>query len=152
MIKGGKIMSKENAVRFMLIRNRNEKIKSEYDDILSKYQGKKLSEDEQENVMNEICQLGEKYGLAFTLEDLKKLEDKADQALSEDELDEVNGGRGSLYSTPNTCVTCNYVKDDSTFDYYFTLGNECPDFNDNGFGYSACDCWFCTHLKVSLPR
>lgn len=110
-------MSKENAFRFMLIKSKDKKIKSAFDVVLSKYQGKNLSEDEWDSVLEEISLLAKKYGFDFTPEDLKELQKNTEGKLSDEELSEVTGGRGQItrhrsflwWESTDTC-SCEYAQ------------------------------------------
>ncbi|MEA4887903.1 MAG: hypothetical protein VB070_00345 [Clostridiaceae bacterium] len=149
-------MSKKNAVKFMMAKSKDEKIKSDFDAILCKYQGKNLSSDEQDNMLEEIRRLAEEYGYDFSPEDLMELQKNAEGKLSDDDLSEVTGGKGCIIYSPywwqsTDVFSCEYVKDDVAFlDYYLQKDTNCPDYEERTYGIcgsSAHQCSGCTHFR-----
>jgi hypothetical protein len=151
-------MSKENAFRFMMIKSKDEKIKNEFDAILCKYQGKNLSSDERDNMLEEICRLAKEYGYDFSPEDLMELQKNAEGKLSDEELSEVIGGKGCIIYSPywwqtTDVYSCEYVKDNSTFlDYYLQNHTNCPDYEGRVCGIcgsSYHQCSNCSHFNAT---
>ncbi len=148
-------MSKENAIRFLAAKSKDEKIKAEWDTILCKYREKNLSDDEQDSMLEEISRLAKKYGFDFAPKDLKQLQKNAKEKLSDDALSEVTGGKGQFnrhrsflwWESSDTCF-CEYAKDDSTFvDYYCQSFTNCPNYEWRGYGLSTHQCDCCSHFR-----
>lgn len=151
-------MSKENATRFMMMKDKDETIKNAFDAIMGKYEGKILSKDEQDKALREeIIPLAKEYGYEFTLEDFAKLQ--ADGKLSDEELGQITGGRGE-FSKTYTChfltgttilhntYSCDYAPDDQTFEtrYNQFQNNNCPDYKNPGIGAPQRICINCEHM------
>lgn len=148
-------MSNVNAFRFLMAKNKDKKIKSEFDAILYKYQGKKLSGDERGSILEDISRLAKEYGYNFTPEDLRELQKNSEVELPDEELSEVTGGRGQFsrhrkffwWESSDTC-SCEYAKDDSTFaDYYCQQFTNCPNYEWRGYGLSTHQCSCCSHFQ-----
>jgi hypothetical protein len=130
-------MSKENAIRFMMMKDKDEAIKSAFDAILSKCDGKILSKDDQDKVLREeVIPLAKKYGFDFTSDDLDKAQNAFVGRLSDEELDQIAGGKGQFTETffgqihgLISTYTCDYAPDDQTLEtYYNQLSTGCPDY------------------------
>jgi hypothetical protein len=153
-------MSKENALRFMMNKDKDENLKSAYDAILNKYQRKNLSEDAWDGVLKEeIIPLAKKYGYDFTPEDLKQLQKPAEGKLSDEELDEVAGGQGQLtltfrnryHSIMTYKAYCDYVPDDQTFRIrYDQYPTDCPNYVWFGNGNNVPMCKGCANCRLGM--
>jgi hypothetical protein len=152
-------MSKENAFRFMMAKSKDEKVKSAFDSILSKYQGKNLSDDERDSILGKISQLAEKYGFYFTPEDLKELEKNSEGKLSDEELSGVAGGQGQLtltfrnryHSIMTYKAYCDYVPDDQTFRMrYDQYPTDCPNYVWFGNGNNVPMCKGCANCRLGM--
>jgi len=130
-------MSKENAVRFMMMKDKDEDMKSAYDDIIRKYEGKKLSKAEWDMaIQEEVIPLAKKYGFDFTPENFTELLKTADGKLSDEELGEVVGGQGQFsvrhqrgMPFGDTTTYCDCAPDDATFiTRYGQSPTDCPDY------------------------
>jgi hypothetical protein len=151
-------MSKENVLLFMMNKDKNENLKSAYDSVLSKHQGKNLSEDEWDGVLiEEIIPLAKKCGFDFTPEDLKELQKPAEGELSDKELDGVNGGRGEItltfrnryHHTMTYKAYCDYAPDDQTFRMrYDQYPTDCPNYVPYG-NYDRI-CMRCANCRVEM--
>jgi hypothetical protein len=148
-------MSKENALRFMIIKDKDESIKNAYDSVIGKHREKNLSEAEQDNVLREeIVSLAKQCGFDFTPQEMIDLKETAKGKLSDEELDEIVGGRGGfsrslsitfdfphLYNlTATTC--CDSAPDDNTFrKRYMQSITDCPNYIWSNYGsdYHACN-------------
>ncbi|HEX2926373.1 MAG TPA: hypothetical protein VHP38_08990 [Ruminiclostridium sp.] len=152
-------MAKEDALRFMVIKEKDTEIKSAFDSLMGKYEGKNLSKDEWVKVIQkEVIPFANKYGYDFTSEDLAELQ-KA--KMSDEELDQVVGGRGQFTQT-NTYQTmfgtisntytmaCDLAPDDQTFTARFHQGPslDCPDYVYIGRGCHLRACMSCAHLQT----
>ncbi len=151
MLKKGETMSKDNAFRFMIIKNKDESIKSAYDAILSKYQGKNLSDNEWDDVLKEeIIPLAKEYGYDFTPEDLKELQKNAEGKLSDEELSEVTGGGRKYFwwESVDTCY-CEYAgHDDPAFlKHYSQEYADCPSYEWEHFSPNTHQCICYSHLR-----
>jgi hypothetical protein len=158
-------MSKENAIRFIEMKERNENIKSAFNSIMSKYEGKSLSEAEWGNVIQkEVIPLAESSGYDFTLDDIKELQTSS-LKLSDDEMSEVAGGRGQFTETLDpyseyfgrVVITysnsCDYAPDDATFRArYYETTNSCPDYAFIGCGVRDHTCICCTHYQCKVTH
>jgi predicted ribosomally synthesized peptide with nif11-like leader len=142
-----------------MAKNKDEKIKSQFDAIFCKYQGENLSDDERDSMLVEICRLAENHGFHFTPEDLEELQNNAEEKLSDEELSGVTGGRGqftrgytlkfSWWPELETC-SCEYAINDSAFMRYYGQGdNQCPDYEWVGYGPVTHQCISCSHLECS---
>ena len=153
-------MSKENAIRFMMVKDKDEAIKNAFDAIMGKYQGKILSKNDQDKVLKEeIIPLAKQYGYEFTLEDFAELQTEG--KLSDEELGQITGGRGEYSDShtlnspfgpiPVTTVfSCDYASDNETFRTRCKYGDtNCPDFEYNGNGDRRKICYNCAHLHLS---
>jgi predicted ribosomally synthesized peptide with nif11-like leader len=152
-------MAKEDALRFMMIVEKDKEIKSAFNSIMTKYEGKNLSKDEwNKAIQNEVIPFAKKYGYDFTAEDLAELQRTTGEKVSDEELDQVVGGRGEFreyssgwfYSAISTTF-CDFAPDDQTFktryDQYLT---DCPDYVWTGKGASQRLCACCAHCQNSI--
>lgn len=131
-------MSKENALRFMIAKDKDKTIKNEMNVIMDTYERENLSEDEWDRVLKEeIMPLAQKHGFDFSLEDFKQLQKPTEGKLSDEELDKVTGGRGEItLSFRNKYrhiisyhAYCDYAPDDQTFRMrYDQHPTDCPNF------------------------
>jgi hypothetical protein len=146
-------MPKENAFRFLMAKNKDEKIKSEFDAILCAYQGKNLSDNELESMLKEICLLAQEHGFHIIPEDLSEIQNNAEGNLSDEELSGVTGGIGRIYYNPNWWLSpymyiCEYAHDCKTFlDYYCQENTNCPDYEERIYGISPHKCSNCSHFQ-----
>jgi C-terminal processing protease CtpA/Prc len=117
-------MSKENAIRFLMMKDKDDSIKSAFNTITDKYAGRNLSEDERDKMLQEeIISLAKEYGYDFTPEDFKELQKPDAYRLSDKELDGVTGGRGQFVhvsvshgSTLYTItLSCKFMPNDMIF-------------------------------------
>ncbi len=106
----------------------------------------------------EIIPLAKENGFDFSLEDMKELGKSNANTLSDDELEQVAGGRGQFstsYSyyeqTIISTLFCELAPDDSTFiTLYNSFPNNCLDFVHVGCGSSHIFCGNCKHLQGSM--
>ena len=92
-------MSKEQAMRFMLLTEADEDLKREYRGIVNRYEVKNLTEQEQEKIiLEEVIPLAKSKGYDFSLGDFQELLQPAKKQLTDEELDEAVGGRGQFSS------------------------------------------------------
>jgi predicted ribosomally synthesized peptide with nif11-like leader len=129
-LKGGENMSKENAIRFMMLRDKDDALKAGWSNIMGKYEGKNVSKDEWDKVLKEeVIPFAKEHGYDFSPEDLKELEKPAEGRLSDEELGRVAGGFGD-WVIEGIRFYCDRVPDDQTFFKRVTGGsnNGCPDF------------------------
>jgi predicted ribosomally synthesized peptide with nif11-like leader len=122
------VMSKENAVRFLIAKDKDEDLKSAFKTTTDKYAGRNLSEDESYKMLQEeIIPLAKEYGYDFTPEDLKELQKPDAYQLSEEELDAVTGGLGQFiipsvtkeYNLYTITLRCELVQSNEVFKIYF---------------------------------
>ncbi|HEX2926372.1 MAG TPA: hypothetical protein VHP38_08985 [Ruminiclostridium sp.] len=153
-------MAKETALRFMMIVEKDKEIRIAFDSIMGKYEGKNLSKDEWDKVIqNEVIPFAKKYGYDFTPEDLAELQKTAGGKMSDEELDRVVGGRGEFSQidkgwiyTMILTTFCDFMPDDQTFKTrYEEFPTDCPDYVWDGTpGCSKRMCANCAHCQNSL--
>ncbi len=154
------IMSKENALRFMIVKDKDKTIKKDMNAIMGRYERKNLSEDEWDGVLKEeIIPLAKKYGYDFTPEDLKELQNLTEGELSDEELDEVAGGQGQItltfrnryHSIMTYKATCDYMPDDQTFRMrYDQYPTDCPNYVWFGNGNNVPTCKGCANCRLGM--
>jgi hypothetical protein len=152
-------MAKEAALRFMMIVEKDKEIKNAFNSIMNKYEETNLSNEEWDKVIqNEVIPFAKKYGYDFTPEDLAELQKMADGEISDEELNQVVGGRGQ-YSETVTALTrggtsivtytkaCDFASDDQTFIAFMDGKIDCPDYVWKGRGASNRSCLCCAHYQ-----
>jgi hypothetical protein len=157
-------MSKENAIRFMMLIERDEEVKSKYDNIMGKLESKNLSHGDWDNVINEeLIPFAKELGYEFSPEDMKELEKPADGTLSDEELERVVGGRAQFSCTDtyknlngNTVTrtvhrSCEIIRSDSVFKFeYFRHPHDCVNIAWRGTDSSLSGCEGCVHYSSSV--
>lgn len=149
-------MAKEDALRFMVVMEKDEKIKSAFNSIMHKYEGMNLSKDEWDKaIKNEVIPFAKKNGFDFIPEDLAELQKTAGGEISDEELDQVAGGRGEFSETIYSMfvshverrMACDFAPDDQTFKTrYYQNPTDCPDFvSTNSW---ARTCLLCAHFNI----
>ena len=151
-------MSKENAMRFLMAKDKNENIKSALDTVLSKYEGINLSGDDWDKVLQEeVIPLAKTNGYDFSPKDLKEIQSDAGEKLSDEELDGISGGSGqftiwhSFYSKfviIRNIISCKYVPDDATFESrYYATQTDCSYYQYSGCGANIPSCVCCANCS-----
>ncbi|HEX2925336.1 MAG TPA: hypothetical protein VHP38_03615 [Ruminiclostridium sp.] len=154
-------MSKENAIRFLMAKNKDECVKSAFNTIMDQYAGRYLSEDERDKILREeIIPMAKKHGYDLTPEDFNDLKKTAPERLEDEELDMVAGGRGQideyLIGTTATILTdtiyCNCAPDNQTFIMRYNIysDNHCPDYSYVGRGRDQRICPCCKNLSIDV--
>lgn len=157
-------MSRENAIRFMMMKDKDEGLKNAFDAVMGKYEGIILSKDDQDQVFREeIIPFAREYGYDLSPEDLGELQTEG--KLSEEELDQITGGKGetscsySIYGiygpvTMTVIDSCDYAPDNETFINRFTGWPDanCPDYVYCGSGPDYRRCPSCAHLILTVKR
>ena len=135
-------MSKENVIRFMSLKEKDEELRRGYIGILEKYTGEELSQDEWDRIMlEEIIPFAKENGYDFTPEDVNELQKPAREGLSDEDLGQVVGGtRGFSIA----CAVENY----QTFMFYFTgkQFNNCPSFTSQPGSPAIKLCVYCKNF------
>lgn len=155
-------MSKENALRFMLLMDKDEELERNYGNIRVKYEDQHLSEEERDKiVLEEVIPLAKAAGFDLSLEDMKALYKPVGRELADEELDEVVGGRGEFTITHQNTIGitrftyyCELAPDNQTFiaRKKASLGNDCPDYRWQGIGSNLDRCCIeCVNFKLDLP-
>jgi hypothetical protein len=154
-------MSKENAIRFLILKDKDESLKNAFDAIMGKYEGENISGDDLGKVIcEEIIPLAKGYGYDLTPEDFMGLKKTPPERLEDEELDMVAGGRGQIdeYFTGATAtilantICCNCTPDNQTFitRYNIYSDNHCPDYSYVGRGRDQRICPCCKNLDVTI--
>jgi hypothetical protein len=148
-------MSKENAIRFLMAKDKDEGLKSAFKTIMDKYAGN-LSEDEIDKMLQEeIIPLAKEYGYDFTPEDFKELQKPDAHRLSDEKLDGVTGGRGQFVVPGVTkelnlftiTLSCDFMPCDEIFKRYLDQKqNGCNYFVPAGTQVHACKS--CANLRA----
>ena len=110
-------MSKEQAMRFMLLTEADEDLKREYRGIVNRYEVKNLTEQEQEKIiLEEVIPLASSKGFDLSTEDFKELLQPVKKQLIDAELDQAVGGRGQFFDpVGGYTFFCELTPDDETF-------------------------------------
>lgn len=150
--KGGKIMSKENALRFMLLTEEDQALRDKCNGATDRCAGWVLTEEERERVIREeIMPAAKSVGCEFSLEEfLEAL--PGSRPLADDELDKAVGGRGQYthtYRFPTSSHSITYVCEKAPNDTAFLRafnGGGCPWFERycDFEGFPRCS--LCKHL------
>jgi hypothetical protein len=151
-------MSKENVIRFLMMKDKDESIKNAFDAIMGKYEGGNLSEDERGKMLQEeIIPLAKEYGYDFAPEDLKELQQPETYKLSDEELDGVTGGRGQYVHVSVThgstlytiTLSCEFAPNDDIFRCYFNQdSNNCYEFVPTSPNRYPHACMRCANMRV----
>ncbi|MDD4169456.1 MAG: hypothetical protein PHD36_04220 [Desulfotomaculaceae bacterium] len=92
-------MSKEQAIRFMMLTERDEELKGKYQGIVNKYEGKNFTEEKRKKIiLEEVIPLAKTKGFDFSTGDFQELLQPAKKQLTDEELDQAVGGRGVITS------------------------------------------------------
>ena len=137
-------MTKQNAEQFISEMEKDGELKSKYSKILIEYEGKNLSLKEWDRIILEkIIPLAKESGYEFSLENLNELYKPSLEELSDEELVQVSGGRGTYGS-----YYCDMVQDDQMFEIFYTYGSLAGCSKFQGHNSSDCrSCRFCVNLK-----
>lgn len=136
-------MSKENAKQFMTALENDLDLKSRYDGITEQ-----LKKEDQtiaawkKAILEKVIPFAKENGYDFSLDDLKNLQNTARDELSDEDLEQISGGRG-VYGS----YYCDMVSDDRMFAIFVEYGSlaGCPDWQGaNGYSRS---CRFCVNYK-----
>lgn len=124
--------SKEQAYRFMMFTEVNEDLKQRYQSIMSKFEGKDLTKEEQtEIIRTEVMPLAKSIGFDFGTEDFRELLQPATMQLTDEELDKAVGGLIEFTTVDKKRHVC-YFLDNSLRsayafrDYFFIEVGTCP--------------------------
>lgn len=151
-------MSKEQAIRFLLLTERDEELKSKYKGIVNKYEGKNLTEEEYEKIIPaEVIPLAKSLGFDFSAGDFRELLQPVKKQLTDEELDEAVGGRGQFsrqFAPIEFTYLCELAPDDETFRmYYEKYLHNCPNYeplSQNSALTKCCD--ICKHIDYDTRR
>lgn len=141
-------MSKEQAIRFMLLTKEDKDLKQKYQGIVNKYEGKNLTKEEQEKIiLEEVIPLAKSKGYDFSLGDFQELLQSAKKQLTDEELEQTVGGRGR-FTDHKYVYTCELVTGDTTFFMYlFNRISGCANYEWNKSASNTGSCFDCMHLK-----
>ena len=146
-------MSKEQAMRFMLLTEADEDLKREYRGIVNRYEVKNLTEQEQEKtILEEAIPLASSKGFDLSTEDFKELLQPVKKQLIDAELDQAVGGRGQFFDpVGGYTFFCELTPDDETFWRIYKGSGRvyCPshEYCFPGMPYGRKSCITCKHFQ-----
>lgn len=146
-------MSKEQALRFMLLTEGDEDLKREFRSIVNRYKVKNLTEQEQEKIiLEEMIPLAGSKGFDLSTEDFKELLQSVEKQLTDAELGQAVGGRGQFFDpVGGYTFFCELTPDDETFlrTYKGSGGVYCPshEYRIPGMPYGRKSCITCKHFQ-----
>jgi hypothetical protein len=149
-------MSNESAIRFLILKEKDEAIKRAFDAIMAKIDAEEPSWDKA--IQEEVIPLAKKYGYDLSPEDFKALKKTAPERLEDEELDMVAGGRGqrqqiSYYLNGWKLIDteyCDLAPDNQTFmaRYNRYPDSGCPDYSySHGCPIGDRHCLSCKNLQ-----
>ncbi|MBP7331142.1 MAG: hypothetical protein BWY65_01033 [Firmicutes bacterium ADurb.Bin373] len=146
-------MSKEQALRFMLLTEGDEDLKREFRSIVNRYKVKNLTEQEQEKIiLEEMIPLAGSKGFDLSTEDFKELLQSVEKQLTDAELGQAVGGRGQfLVPATEHIIFCELAPDDETFLRIYKGSGDvyCPshEYIFRGMTYGRKSCSTCKHYQ-----
>ncbi len=146
-------MSKDNFFRFIMLTDLDKDLKKKYEEIMDKCKFKTLTKGNWDKVIKEeLIPLAKENGFEFSLEDMKEQEKPTYGEISDDDLEQVAGGRAEYTHTYNfgkgdirKKYSCEFASDESTFELIFNLNSRCPNYSERVSAGVSCSS--CNNLK-----